>query len=72
MQLSNSFIFSFIFKVSSILPKFVKSIVFDESKNSQQIALELYSQRDVLPVLQFLKKHSAFLFLSIAELTAVD
>lgn len=72
MQLSNSFIFSFIFKVSSVLPKFVKSVVFDESTNSQQITLELYSQRDVLPVLQFLKKHSAFLFLSIAELTAVD
>lgn len=65
-------IFPFILKISSILPRFIKSIVFDESKNSQQLSLELYSQQDIVPVLNFLKNHSNSLFLSLAELTAVD
>lgn len=65
-------IFPFILKISSILPRFIKSIVFDESKNSQQLSLELYSQQDIVLVLNFLKNHSNSLFLSLAELTAVD
>jgi NADH:ubiquinone oxidoreductase subunit C len=65
-------IFPFVFKISSILPKFIKSIVYDESKNSQQLSLELFSQQDIVPVLNFLKNHSNSLFLSLAELTAVD
>ena len=48
-------ILPFVLKISSVLPKFVKSVVFDESKNSQQLSLELFSQKDIIPVLNFLK-----------------
>lgn len=64
--------FPFVTKISSTLPKYIRSIVFDESKNSQQISIELESQKNIVPVLKFLKKHSNFLFLSLAELTAID
>jgi len=69
----NKSLFSFAFKISSVLPKFINSIVIEEpNKKFQQLSIELKSQKDIIPVLNFLKNHSGSLFLSIAELTAVD
>lgn len=70
--MTNLNFFPVVTKISSILPKHVRSVVFDESKNSQQLSVELFSQKDIIPVLKLLKKHSNFLFLSLSELTAVD
>jgi len=70
---NNKVLFSFAFKISSVLPRFIKSIVVEEpNKNFHQLSLEIISQKDIIPVLNFLKNHSGSLFLSIAELTAVD
>lgn len=69
----NKSLFLFASKLSSIFPKFIRSIVVEEpSKNFHQLSLELFSQKDIIPVLNFLKHHSNSLFLSIAEITVVD
>jgi hypothetical protein len=69
----NKSLFSFAFKISSVLPKYINSIVVEEpTKKVQQLSIELNSQKDIIPVLNFLKNHSGSLFLSIVELTAVD
>lgn len=66
-------VFSFATKISSVLPKFINSVVIEEPiKNFQQLSIELKSQKDIIPVLSFLKNHSGSLFLSIADITAVD
>ena len=71
-HLTNSLDFSFVLKLSAVLPKYIESIIFDDSKDFQQISVQLRSQNAVIPVVNFLKNNSNSLFLSIAELTAVD
>lgn len=62
----------YILKLGSVFPKFLKTIIFSGENGDQQLTLVVNEQKQVLPVLQFLKTHSSTLFLSIAELTALD
>jgi NADH dehydrogenase (ubiquinone) Fe-S protein 3 len=62
----------YVLKLIAVFPKALRSVVFSLENNDQQLTLELVDQKDVLPVLSFLKNHTGTLFLSIAELTAVD
>jgi NADH:ubiquinone oxidoreductase subunit C len=62
----------YVLKLIAVFPKALRTVIFSLENNDQQLTLELSEQKDVLPVLSFLKNHTGTLFLSIAELTAVD
>jgi hypothetical protein len=62
----------YVLKLIAVFPKALRTVVFSLENNDQQLTLELSEQKDILSVLSFLKNHTGTLFLSIAELTAVD